>query len=247
MLNRSDLRIVNATLVLPDCLIPGGVIHVQGGRITAIGSQPNLFDFAAPTFDARACSSHPASSTCTSTAAAGPTSWTRPRTLRNGLPRPRPPRHDIDRADQHRRPARTNAALPRAVRPVKRAAPTRGRTSRILGAHLYGPYFAQDKVGCHPRPPHARQRPTNSDSTSSSPPDTLLVATCAPELAGDAEFYAAAAARGVRLNAGHSNATLGRDARRLRPGRAARRSLLLRDEQLRLDPHPLRHARCAAG
>src|SRR6476619_5993947 len=35
----------------------------------------------------------------------------------------------------------------------------------------------------------------------------MLTATCAPELPGAAEFYRAAAAKGVRLNAGHSNAT----------------------------------------
>ena len=35
----------------------------------------------------------------------------------------------------------------------------------------------------------------------------LLTATCAPELPGAANFYRAAAAKRVRLNAGHSNAT----------------------------------------
>jgi len=37
--------------------------------------------------------------------------------------------------------------------------------------------------------------------------DTLLVATCAAELPGSGDFYRAAAARGIRLNAGHSNAS----------------------------------------
>ena len=37
--------------------------------------------------------------------------------------------------------------------------------------------------------------------------DVLLTATCAPELPGAADFYRAAASKGVRLNAGHSNAT----------------------------------------
>ena len=35
----------------------------------------------------------------------------------------------------------------------------------------------------------------------------MLTATCAPELPGAADFYRAAASKGVRLNAGHSNAT----------------------------------------
>ena len=35
----------------------------------------------------------------------------------------------------------------------------------------------------------------------------MLTATCAPELPGAADFYRAASAKGIRLNAGHSNAT----------------------------------------
>jgi N-acetylglucosamine-6-phosphate deacetylase len=77
----------------------------------------------------------------------------------------------------------------------------------VAGAHLYGPYFAEDKVGCHPK---AAARPPTPDEYSEyldyADDGTLLVATCAPELPGAAGFYRAARERGVRLNAGHSNA-----------------------------------------
>jgi N-acetylglucosamine-6-phosphate deacetylase len=77
----------------------------------------------------------------------------------------------------------------------------------VLGAHLYGPYFAEDKVGCHPKPPQRPPTPHEFGQYLDFAPGTLILATCAPELSGAAEFYAAAAARGVRLNAGHSNAS----------------------------------------
>jgi N-acetylglucosamine-6-phosphate deacetylase len=76
----------------------------------------------------------------------------------------------------------------------------------VAGAHLYGPYFNEEKVGCHPReaarPPVPDEYEQYLDFA-----DVLLTATCAPELPGAAQFYRAAASKGVRLNAGHSNAT----------------------------------------
>lgn len=85
------------------------------------------------------------------------------------------------------------------------AVPQRG-LARTLGAHLYGPYFAEEKVGCHPRLP-ARPPAREEFEQYLRFADVILTATCAPELPGAAEFYRAAAAKGIRLNAGHSNAT----------------------------------------
>jgi N-acetylglucosamine-6-phosphate deacetylase len=77
---------------------------------------------------------------------------------------------------------------------------------RVVGAHLYGPYFNEDKVGCHPKDP---ARPPTPDEYGQylEFADAMLTATCAPELPGAAGFYKSAAAKGVRLNAGHSNAS----------------------------------------
>src|SRR5204862_1806318 len=53
--------------------------------------------------------------------------------------------------------------------------------ARVVGAHLYGPYFAQEKVGCHPkdaaRPPTPAEYEQYLEFASDG---TLLVATCAP-------------------------------------------------------------------
>ena len=85
------------------------------------------------------------------------------------------------------------------------ADPSRG-LGRVVGAHLYGPYFNEDKVGCHPR--DAARPPTAAEYEQYLEfADVMRTATCAPELPGAADFYRAAASKGVRLNAGHSNAT----------------------------------------
>jgi N-acetylglucosamine-6-phosphate deacetylase len=78
----------------------------------------------------------------------------------------------------------------------------------VVGAHLYGPYFAEEKVGCHPKDAARPPTPGEYEQYLEFADDgTLRVATCAPELPGAAGFYRAASARGVRLNAGHSNAS----------------------------------------
>ncbi|HEY8504184.1 MAG TPA: N-acetylglucosamine-6-phosphate deacetylase [Gemmataceae bacterium] len=85
-----------------------------------------------------------------------------------------------------------------------RSAPTGG--ARVLGAHLYGPYFAKEARGCHPgadiRPPVPGEFEAYLDFA-----DCLLTATVAPELPGAEAFVKACRSRGIRCNAGHSYAT----------------------------------------
>ena len=61
-------------------------------------------------------------------------------------------------------------------------------------------------MGCHPKE-RARSPVAAEYNEYLEFADVLLTATCAPELPGAMEFFRAAAAKGVRLNAGHSNAT----------------------------------------
>jgi N-acetylglucosamine-6-phosphate deacetylase len=78
--------------------------------------------------------------------------------------------------------------------------------ARILGAHLYGPYFAREARGCHPaapvRPPEAAEYGHYLDFA-----DSIATATVAPELPGAEAFVRACRACGIRCNAGHSHAT----------------------------------------
>jgi N-acetylglucosamine-6-phosphate deacetylase len=76
----------------------------------------------------------------------------------------------------------------------------------ILGAHLYGPYFAPEARGCHPaapiRPPQPDEYQAYLDYA-----DCICTATVAPELAGAEAFVRACRERGIRCNAGHTYAT----------------------------------------
>ncbi len=76
----------------------------------------------------------------------------------------------------------------------------------MLGAHLYGPYFAAEAKGCHPGA-HVRP-PTPADyEPYLAFADDICTATVAPELPGAEAFVKACRARGIRCNAGHSYAT----------------------------------------
>jgi N-acetylglucosamine-6-phosphate deacetylase len=77
--------------------------------------------------------------------------------------------------------------------------------ARIAGVHYYGPYFAEDKVGCHSvegrRDPDAKEYERFLDL------GIIRIATCAAELDGAGEFYRAASSRGCLATCGHSNST----------------------------------------
>lgn len=76
----------------------------------------------------------------------------------------------------------------------------------VLGTHFYGPYFHPDARGCHPagplRPPVAEEFEAYLEYS-----DAIVTATVAPELPGAEAFAKACRQRGIRLNAGHSQAT----------------------------------------
>lgn len=79
-------------------------------------------------------------------------------------------------------------------------------SARILGAHLYGPYFAAEARGCHPagplRPPDAAE----FDQYLSFA-DSIVRATVAPELPQAEPFVHACRQKGIGANVGHSHAT----------------------------------------
>lgn len=78
--------------------------------------------------------------------------------------------------------------------------------ARVLGAHFYGPYFAPNARGCHPK--EAIRPPLENEFEAYlSYADAIAQATIAPELPNAEAFARACKARGVRLNAGHSHAT----------------------------------------
>jgi N-acetylglucosamine-6-phosphate deacetylase len=74
----------------------------------------------------------------------------------------------------------------------------------IGGVHFYGPYFAEEKVGCHSR--EGRRDPVAQEYEYFFSLKVIRVATCAAELFGSEEFYRAARERGCLATCGHSNA-----------------------------------------
>ena len=203
-----SFRIVNATLILPDRLVPDGAVEIAGERLAAAGARRDLPEGSGPVVDAGGGFVAPGyvdlhvhggdnADFMDGTARAFETvirAHTRHGTT-SIVPTSTVARHE-----------QTMTFLEHTRAFQRRNADRQPGLARTLGAHLYGPYFAEEKVGCHPkeplRPPTRQEFEQYLDFAG-----VLLTATCAPELPGAADFYRAASAKGVRLNAGHSNAT----------------------------------------
>ncbi len=76
--------------------------------------------------------------------------------------------------------------------------------SFIGGIHFYGPYFAEEKVGCHSL--EGRRDPNAEEYKYFFSLGAIRVATCAAELPGAIDFYRAAREHGCLVTCGHSNA-----------------------------------------
>ena len=80
-----------------------------------------------------------------------------------------------------------------------------GDGARIAGVHFYGPYFAEEKVGCHLK--SGRRDPDPAEYREHFDRGIIRVATCAAELPGAEEFYREATRRGCFVTCGHSDAS----------------------------------------
>lgn len=88
--------------------------------------------------------------------------------------------------------------------------------ARIAGVHLYGPFFAEKKVGCHSV--DGRRDPTVDEYEKYFRMGIVRIATCAAELPGADAFYRAARRRKCLVTCGHSDATWTEMARAYRAG-----------------------------
>lgn len=77
--------------------------------------------------------------------------------------------------------------------------------ARIAGVHLYGPYFAEAKVGCHSV--DGRREPTANEYDSYFSSGIVRIATCAAELPGAVQFYREARRRKCLITCGHSDSS----------------------------------------
>jgi N-acetylglucosamine-6-phosphate deacetylase len=88
--------------------------------------------------------------------------------------------------------------------------------SRIAGVHYYGPYFAEEKVGCHAK--EGRRNPDPAEYHRFFKQGLIRIATCAAELPGAEAFYRAARSNKCLVTCGHSNATWTEMARAYKAG-----------------------------
>ena len=107
------------------------------------------------------------------------------------------------------------AAMLRACREVRREADL-AAGARIAGVHFYGPYFAPDKVGCHPAA--GRRDPDAREYRRHFATGIIRIATCAAELPGAEAFCRFARRHGCLVTCGHSNANWAEMARVFRAG-----------------------------
>jgi len=88
--------------------------------------------------------------------------------------------------------------------------------ARVGGVHFYGPYFAEDKVGCHSK--NGRRDPDAKEYKEHFASGLIRVATCAAELPGAVEFYKFATKQGCLVTCGHSNSSWGEMAAAFKAG-----------------------------
>jgi N-acetylglucosamine-6-phosphate deacetylase len=197
-----DLRFRGGTVVLEDHLLPGGEVEVRDGRIVAVRPTPAVAagdavdldgGYLVPGFvdlhvhggagaDFMDGTADAFRTVCRAHARHGTTSLL--------------PTTTVARHEQHL------AFLDLCRR--FRGADTGG--ARVLGAHFYGPYFAEEARGCHPGAPVRPPEPAEYEQYLAFA-DSIVTATVAPELPGAEGFVRACRARGIRCNAGHSHAT----------------------------------------
>ena len=77
--------------------------------------------------------------------------------------------------------------------------------ARIGGVHYYGPYFAEDKVGCHSV--EGRRDPSPANTRGFLQLGLIPIATCAAELPGAEVLPKRGTAKGYLVTCGHSNST----------------------------------------
>jgi N-acetylglucosamine-6-phosphate deacetylase len=191
----------NATLVLPDRLVPGGSLTVEDGRIAGVGPSrggPGATDlggmYLCPGFvdlhvhggdgaDFMDGTPEAFRTACRCHLRHGTTSLT--------------PTSTVARTDQY-------------LRFLDLCGELRGDVpggSRIVGCHFYGPYFARPARGCHPDQDFLTPAPENADAFTKLAATMPLVVTVAPEIDNAEWLVRTYAARGVRFNAGHSHGT----------------------------------------
>lgn len=200
-----SLVIENATAILPDRLLPRARVVLEDGRITRVGGASTRVPRGARVLDARGGYVSPGFVDVHVHGGGGAD-------FMDGTP-------DAVRlaCATHARhgtttifPTTTTGAPDEIARMIEACAVVRDERgeptgARIAGVHLYGPFFAPDKVGCHSEA--GRRDPTPAEFSRYFATGLVRIATCAAELPGAAAFYRKARRAGCLVTCGHSNAS----------------------------------------
>lgn len=201
----TTLRITNVTLILPDRLIEQGEVMCVGDRITSVGKAKRRAVSKATTIDGERAYLAPGLIDLHVHGGGGAD-------FMDGTPAA------VEQVCRiHARHGTTTifptsttgspeqlTAFFEAVKQVKDSR-LKGTGCRIGGVHLYGPYFAPDKVGCHAA--SGRREPLADEYRRYFETGLIRIATCAAELPGAADFYREARRRRCLITCGHSNAS----------------------------------------
>lgn len=196
-MSRQSFR--NARLVLPDHVLPAGGIVVEDGRIAAVGDTIREGEdlggkYLAPGFvdlhvhggdgaDFMDGTADAFRAVCRCHLRHGTTSLT---------------------------PTSTVATFADYLRFLELCAELTGHESggaRILGGHLYGPYFHPAAKGCHPDAEFLTPNIEQDDKLLAFAGKGLVTLTVAPETPGTERLARSAADRGLLVTCGHSYAT----------------------------------------
>jgi N-acetylglucosamine-6-phosphate deacetylase len=194
----------NATLVLPDRLMPGAFLCVTRGRITFAGHKkirrlPNhAIDlggmYLAPGFVDLHVHGGDGADFMDGTAEAFRTVC----------------RCHVRHGTTSLTPTSTVATLEQYLRFLELCGELYGEVpggARIIGSHFYGPYFARAARGCHPDQEFLIPDEANAKAFTQLATRMPLVITVAPEIDNVEWLVRTYSALGVRFNAGHSFAT----------------------------------------
>lgn len=198
----SSLDFFNATVVLPDGLMPQASISIRNGRFANIGYPrktsmeavslqgklvvPGFIDLhvhGGDGADFMDLTPEAFKAVCQCHARHGTTTLT--------------PTSTVATREQYKRFLELNAALLNAD--------TGG--ARIVGGHLYGPYFHPAAKGCHPAADFLSPDPKQDDELLAFAGKGLKTLTVAPETPGTERLVKAAKEKGLLVTAGHTYAT----------------------------------------
>lgn len=212
-----DTQIIhNGRLVLSDRVVENGMVILQEGRILKVGKTPSRLPKGATPIDAKGGYIAPGFVDIHVHGGAGADFMDgTPESFRTSIRcHAKHGTTTLFPTTTTGTPAQIEAMLSAAAAVRKEWTPTMG--ARISGIHLYGPFFAPDKVGCHRQ--DGRRDPTAAEYDRYFATQLIRVATCAAELPGAEAFYKTARKHRCFITCGHSNSTWGEMARAFKAG-----------------------------